>query len=890
MSALNAIKKRAEKVLRKASQMNRLSKKYEMGSLGHAAKTLSASELTHLMGMDYERFSHLLPYRYFDEEDQLFINTESLGFACEVSPLSGANEEIINGLADMIKNKLDHAVCMQVMLVGANKVGSLLESSLSGYCQSDDTFKELGLSQYRYLKHAAVHGFHNKRQMNMPLRDYRCFVFVSKRGGYSKAQAASLCDLRDDVVTEFKNAGLPSTPMDAAELVGLLKELINCRGKAVNPASVKLDQHKELHEQVVDPSFSLRVSPTHLESEVEVVNDKTSESPEGRAEEEKTEIVSLSLRELPDEIALWAQADNFANIFKPNIGIPCSFVISIHFKCEPQDKSKMRSFRKANGYEKKANSPYAKLIPGTAQAAADWKKIRDELSTDTIQLCKVYYNCVLFTDSSHRREHVSQTLAAFRINGMDLYSIKYQQLQSYLAMMPFVAEQGLWHDLSILGRLNTMTTWNLANMLPLVAEYKGHQDGQGVIAPTFRHQAACIDNFSPSLDNYNVCITATSGSGKSVLSQSMIASVLADGGKAWVIDLGQSYKKFCETLDGAYLDASNLRLNPFSGVKDIACSGESIRDLIAVMASPNEGLSDVQKAHLLDAVIAAYKKNRNQANIDDVIEYLQSIEENKAYDLRINDIIVLLKKFSPTESGKGSVAARIFNEASDLTTTDPQKERFVVLELGELENQPDLLKSVLFALILNIEEQMYHGDQNRKKLCVIDEAWRLLSGSNKTAASFIEKGFRTARKHRGAFMTISQSIKDFYKSAEAQAAWSCAENKIIMRQNEKAFKDFLTEQPDYFNEYENQLIQSFRSSSENGFSEFLVQQGSITRFHRLFLDPFSRVMFSSRAQEHQAVKDLVDQGVRVSDAIRQVAEILYSKEMEDIEQLERSHD
>ncbi len=275
------------------------------------------------------------------------------------------------------------------------------------------------------------------------------------------------------------------------------------------------------------------------------------------------DIVALSLRELPDVATLWSQADNFANLTKSNRGIPCPFVMSVHFKCEPKERSKMKALRKSSDYEKKARSSYAKLIPSIGQAAADWKKIYDDLSTDSIQLCKVYYSCLLFTNSADRRKHISHAMAAFRANGIDLYSIKYQQLQSYLAMMPFVVEQGLWQDLGLLGRLDKMTTWNLTNLLPLVADYKGSQNGQGVLAPTFRHQAACIDNFSASLDNYNVCITATPGSGKSVLSQSIIASVLADGGKVWVIDLGESYKKLCETLGGTYLNASNLKLNPF---------------------------------------------------------------------------------------------------------------------------------------------------------------------------------------------------------------------------------------------------------------------------------------------------------------------------------------
>lgn len=524
------------------------------------------------------------------------------------------------------------------------------------------------------------------------------------------------------------------------------------------------------------------------------------------------------------------------------------------------------------------------------QAAVDWKKIRDDLSTNETKLCKTYFNCVLFTDEKHKRDHVSNAISAFRLNGFDLYPVRFQQLQSYLSMLPFVVEQGLWFDLSTLGRLNTMTTWNLSNMIPIVAEYKGAGRPSGIFAPTFRHQATTIDVFDPNLDNYNVCICATSGSGKSVLSQSLITSVLSDGGQAWVIDIGESYKKFCKTINGTYLDVDNLQLNPFSTVTDITRSAESIRDLIAVMASPTTGLSDVQKAHLLDAVNAAYNSKQNNANMDDVIEYLQSIDfkDKNGFDTRVDDMVTLLKKYSIKHSGNNSVATRIFNEYSHLQNFNTEKPALIVLELGKLEKQPDLLKAVLFALILHIEEKMYHDKSGIKKLCVIDEAWRLLSGSNETAARFIEKGYRTSRKHNASFVTITQQINDFYASTEAQAAWSCAETKIIMRQNEKAFKDFLLKNPDYYDAYQQTLIKSFRPSSTSGFSEFMVQQGVVSSFHRLFLDPLARIMYSSRADEHNAVELLVSNGKSIEEAIETVAKNNFMDEMRSIQQIEKS--
>lgn len=869
--------------------------RHQEQQLARTQHAMKVKDLSQLMGIDYARFSSILPYRYYDSDDNLYINDQSIGFGFELAPLTGANEEIIHAIADMIKTKVKEDISIQIMLVGSNKVGDTLSRLMAPYHDQEGMFQTLATNQYQYLKHAAIKGFDNKRQLSMGLKDYRCFLFASKRTGYTKREAAILCDLRDQLSADLKNTGIYNQYLQIENFLPVIFELINPSQSVIDHPIIKFDKHKTLDEQCVSPAYFMRVQPDYLEVESEIrtaltLKEKLESSSDAKSsyqtQASKTRVVSLSLKQLPEELALWMQADNFSNIFKPNQGIECPFVINVHFKCEPQERSKLKAYKKASGYEKKANSAYSKLIPGTIQAAQDWKKIRDDLLNDEIKLCKVYFNCLLFTNDKKQKEHVSSAISAYRLNGIDLYPIKYQQLQSYLSVLPFSLDQGLWFDLSVLGRLNTMTTWNLANMLPLVAEFKGSQHMSGVFAPTFRHQATAFDIFDATLDNYNACICATSGSGKSVLSQAIMTSVLAQGGCAWVIDLGQSYKKFCETLGGTYMDVSNLKLNPFSGVSDIARSAESIRDLIVVMASPEEGLSDVQKAHLLDAVHAAYQKKENQANIDDVIEYLQSVElreGDKGFDIRIGDIVTLLKKFSLKHAPGDSICARIFNQASLLDTHDDTGMQFVVLELGELESQPDLLKSVLFALILHIEEQMYHSEPGRKKLCVIDEAWRLLSGSNKTAANFIEKGFRTARKHNGAFLTITQKINDFYASSEAQAAWSCAENKIIMRQNEKSFKDFLSEHEDYFDAYQQALIKNFKPSATSGFSEFMVQQGSATSFHRLFLDPFSRIMFSSKAEEHQAVKELTQSGLRIEQAIQTVASTLFADEIQAVQ-------
>lgn len=79
------------------------------------------------------------------------------------------------------------------------------------------------------------------------------------------------------------------------------------------------------------------------------------------------------------------------------------------------------------------------------------------------------------------------------------------------------------------------------------------------------------------------------------------------------------------------------------------------------------------------------------------------------------------------------------------------------------------------------------------KLNVIDEGWRLLDFKNHKVGEFIEKGYRTARRHTGAYITITQNIVDFDSdkaSSAARAAWGNSSYKIILKQSAKEFAKY----------------------------------------------------------------------------------------------------
>ncbi|HHD1954676.1 TPA: type IV secretion system protein TraC, partial [Klebsiella pneumoniae] len=123
---------------------------------------------------------------------------------------------------------------------------------------------------------------------------------------------------------------------------------------------------------------------------------------------------------------------------------------------------------------------------------------------------------------------------------------------------------------------------------------------------------------------------------------------------------------------------------------------------------------------------------------------------------------------------------------------------------------------------------------------VIDEGWRLLDFKNEKVGTFIEKGYRTARRHTGAYITITQNIVDFDSptaSSAARAAWGNSSYKAILKQSAKEFAKYNQLYPDQFSKLEKDMINGFGSAKEQWFSSFMLQVEANCSWHRLFVDP-----------------------------------------------------
>lgn len=831
-----------------------------------------------LAEMKFPQLSSLLPYRDYDKETGFFINDNTIGFLLEAQPLIGANKHIVEILDNMLRTKLPRKTPLTFHLVSSQVVGEQIDNGMKDFSWSGEHAKKFNRITRAYYRRAAQTKFNTPLDASFTLRDYRLYIsFSVKAKRNNKQELMTLNNTLQVMRASLEAAKIPTVPADDQAFVRIISEMVNYRPNELYRPEVKVDELSELKYQVIDNGYDLQVFKDHLSLGLPSL---------GRKDCPRARVMNFTLEKNPDMFALWQGGDNISNLLSQDLSISCPFVITMTLIVEDQSSTQNEANLKYMDFEKKSHTSYGKMFPNTHNQAKEWGQLRTSLGSGETSLVTYYLNVTAFCEDNDTvaLKTEQQIVNTFRKNGLSLSSTTFMQMTHYLSMFPFMANEGLFNDLKIMGSTRRARSDNASNLLPVVADNR--LCSGGLLVPSYRNQLAFLDIFAEYLGNtnFNMAVCGTSGAGKTGLIQPTIRQVLDSGGDAWIFDMGDGYKSLCENMGGVYLNAENLNFNPFANIVSIEISAERIRDQLSVLASPNGNLDEVHESLLLSAVVDAWDKKQTDAKIDDVVEYLKRSKNNKDYEGstgilgRIDEIIILLTKYTTT-----GLYGKYFNSNQPSLSED---KKMIVLELGGLKARPDLLVAVMFSLIIYIENRMYQSSRAHKKICVIDEGWQLLNFKNEKVGSFIETGYRTARRHRGAYITITQNIKDFdapTASAAAKAAWGNSSYKVILKQDTTEFKTYVQNNANQFTDLEVRVINNFGKAKDQWFSSFMLSINDSKSWHRLFVDPLSRAMFSSSGEDFEFIQQRRLNGEHIHEAVYALACRNWPAEMLELE-------
>ncbi len=358
-------------------------------------------------------------------------------------------------------------------------------------------------------------------------------------------------------------------------------------------------------------------------------------------------------------------------------------------------------------------------------------------------------------------------------------------------------------------RTRRLKTSNVVDLIPIYGLWNGF-DSPSVLMRTRAGSLFKFDPFSSRTTNANQIISGGSGSGKSFLTNLLIGQMLSQNPKVFIIDVGASYKKTCDLLDGQYVGLSTsagFSINPFDIGESIIPSDEKIKFLVALI--------EVLTKEDGEARLGRLERSEIELSIQEVY---QTHKKPRLSNLRE----ILLKNQNHEVSRIGKILSpwvgdAPFGKIIDRDTTISLDKRLVCFDLKNLESTPDLQAACLL-IITDLVWREVQKDRSEMKFLVFDESWRLLESD--AGSSFIGEVYRTFRKYYASAIAISQNIDDFAKSKAAAAIMPNASIKWILRQkgaDRERLKSVL-----HLNDREVQLIDSLSQVKGKYSESFLM--------------------------------------------------------------------
>jgi conjugal transfer ATP-binding protein TraC len=810
---------------------------------------------------DAASFSAWLPYRAWIADRQIFVNLDAIGFCLELRPQSGADEEMARVLTALYA-AAPPGTGIQFHLHASPAIRTPL-ARYASLRRPDDLVPEFD-TRGRAGRHTNIHRTMARRRAGHYLegsrtslvaaqsylfRDYRLLISVSLPGSPEHlSRLEELLLLRDGMRATLHAAGFPSRPWNPEDLINWVSALLDPHRQGGDPVPLTYDEGRELRDQVIDRSTVLRIERDGI-------------GLSNPAADRHSAVRLLSVRAFPPRFALWTAGSLTGDLYQATLQYPCPFLLALNVHVLDAESTRNWAFLKAARATTNATSYMARFLPDLQARKADWDIVLKALD-DGQQLVDLNVQLALFAEPHAVARANQAARAIFRARGFELSSDTMMTTQSLLGALPLTLSAPFHADLQRMKRVSTKTSANAVHLAPLIAEWQG--TGTPVLLFGGRRgQIMQIDVFDNPAGNYNVAIAGTSGSGKSLLLNEIAAAYLGTGARVWIIDVGRSYEKACRNFGGSFIEFTEqaaLSLNPFSLVEDIDEDMELLQPLLAQMVSPREALDGFQYSTLGAAIKKVWKAKGRAMTVTDIHALLATgrLDDEPTPsadgDRRLKDLAAMLHPYTRD----GAYGKYFDAEASIDFSAD-----FIVLELEELKAKKDLQTVVLLIVMYRITREMYFS-RERKKIVIIDEAWDLLSGG--ATAEFIEAGYRRARKYKGAFMSATQGVDDYYRNPAAKAALDNSDWMFLLRQKPESVEMMDKLGQLTMDDAMKRLVLSLRTE-HGAYSEVFIHSPVGNGIGRLIVDPYSLLLFSSRAEDFNAIHAKRAAGLDVSTAI-----------------------
>ena len=458
------------------------------------------------------------------------------------------------------------------------------------------------------------------------------------------------------------------------------------------------------------------------------------------------------------------------------------------------------------------------------QKRLEAEELRDQIAAGFNKLFDSTIVCTLFAYSLEELDRYTEFLASEM--SKTLIGVKPAwaiQDEAFKSNMPLCENK--------ISKSHTFDRRAMSTVFPFFSSEVGHENG---IPLGFNRQTGLpilFDNFSPTLNNYNMVIFGKSGAGKGVTIKTLTArSSALMGIESLALDAEGEYGVVAEALGGINVvisPNSNTVINLFDiepeVVKDeitgkertvlnVENKVEDVTQALLTMARGSTRSTEVNELTkqiiaetvaqeytaigITNKIESMYTSNTQNVSSGNFIGkekkamptigswYKRLVETSKSndnpdYRFHYSYLIKVMKQY--VREYDGQMAYFDGQSTFDLLDSVP----FINLDISGLEERfaRPLAQQILLSWIWEkyVKKNSEDKSKAKSKRVLVDEAWMLLAYPE--AVDFLNTIARRARKRNVSLTVVSQKFQDFYENKSVQAVLTSAETKLFLAQD-----------------------------------------------------------------------------------------------------------
>ncbi len=438
--------------------------------------------------------SELLPYQYYDKDNNLFINTGSnMGFLLELNPIVGVTESILKQLSLLFDEFLPANSFLQFMMIASSNIDAITDPWLYQYKEADDLLKNIANKRVKHLKAMTLEGEGPYR-----LKNYKIVVSFSQIVKYSKISVNELNNFRHQLEALLRSCGMQVTRMDVEDLLEITGDILS-PGKAV----IDYNEHEPLNSQIDkanpiifnDQKILHGLSP-HKKPNLQLggqFNNRNNGQLNSQSNAQQYTSKCYIFEQTPKKFSMAMMINLLGDALRDNLQIPGRLILSYAIANDISGKRQEVLKDKGGAVVKQADSYLVRFDNLIKKEIGEWSEALELLNAGKKLLSTSF--TVLLTEQEENFAKAEQYLTSVYVtNGFKIRSLDYFMLPGLLSCLPFGPSSGVFNLFKQYGLAQTTVSTTPLAFLPIHGEWKGNAR-EGLLLAGRRGQVFTIDPF-----------------------------------------------------------------------------------------------------------------------------------------------------------------------------------------------------------------------------------------------------------------------------------------------------------------------------------------------------------------------------------------------------------